>query len=163
MESYEETEIKYHCYVPAPPSPFFCSSHYKTLSMKRLLIVFLSLMFVVCCLPMDRDTVWGIHNRSDHDIYFVLDFQPEDTVITVGSACELVKSHTIGTLSSKSLRPLKDSLHMYILDGRAVQLRGWCKLTEEQISLIYRSAILDRVTRTQQSKTFGYAYPPETD
>lgn len=130
--------------------------------MKLFSRLIIAALFLMCCSP-NHDIVWGIHNRSDHDIYFVLDFEPEDTVITVGSVCELVASHTIGELSSKSLRSITDSLHMYILDGRVLQFGGWCKLTKEQIDLINDEAILDRVTRTPQSKTFGYAYPPEVE
>ena len=59
---------------------------------------------------------------------------------------------------------MKDSLHMYIIDGEKVTICGWCKLAEEQIALIVENkAILDRVTRTPQSESFGYLYEPKSD
>ena len=52
---------------------------------------------------------------------------------------------------------------MYILDAEKVPFSGLNKLTEEQIELIDNDAILDRVTRTPQSESLGYVYPPETE
>lgn len=127
---------------------------------KLFTFLFFALLAAGC---FEHDIVWGIHNRSDHDIYFIMDFKPEDNVISVGSDCKRVKSHTIGELSSKAIRHMKDSLHMYIIDGEVVDIGPGRYLSEDQVALIDEDAILDRVTRTPQSKTFGYVYPPETD
>ena len=135
--------------------------------MKRFLVILFSFFSLVCCLPMDREIIYRFGNNSDHDIYFVFDFHPTDNVITKGSACYYVEHGSFFWYGTRGLKSSikEDSLYVFIIDRDKADLgTDWRYfLSEDQISLIDDSAILERLTRTLSSNPFGYVYEPRKE
>lgn len=103
------------------------------------------------------------YNNSDEDVYVIIDMEPQDEIINVGSEVDWCGANSFLNIINKKpwYEVVKDSMYLYVIDESKIELSTMLGFTQENAEILTSDMILSRFTIYHQDLYSQYtvSYP----
>ena len=120
---------------------------------------------MLSCFPlvMDLKYFFKFYNNSDEDVYVIIDMEPQDEIINVGSEVDWCGANSFQSIINKKpwYEVVKDSMYLYVIDESKIELSTMLGFTQENAEILTSDMILSRFTIYHQDLYSRYtvSYP----
>ncbi len=120
---------------------------------------------MLSCFPlvMDLKYFFKFYNNSDEDVYVIIDMEPQDEIINVGSEVDWCGANSFQSIINKKpwYEVVKDSMYLYVIDESKIELSTMLGFTQENAEILTSDMILSRFTIYHQDLYSQYtvSYP----